>query len=153
MCGFSQGGHLALMICQHPEFEAEDPQYQKDAVDAVSGLPNACIGCYAVATLERGHTYEVGADIFTHGDERLNAVYSAENGVTGDMCPTFIWLNRNDLIVPPEGAFRLIQACAAQKVPYEFHVFAGGAHGCGLGTGMPCSAWMPMACKWLKNVL
>ena len=153
VCGFSQGGHLALMTCQHPEFEIDDARYQKDDVDAVSGLPDACIVCYGVATLEEGHTFEVGAEIFTHGDDGLRAAYSAENGVTADMCPTFIWLNRDDLLVPVEGAYRLAEACAAREVPYEFHVFGAGGHGCGLGEGLPCGKWLSLAKAWLDRVL
>lgn len=153
VCGFSQGGHLALMTCQHPEFEIDDPSYQRDAVDAVSSLPNACVVCYGVATLEKGHTFEVGAEIFTHGDDGLRATYSAENGVTAAMCPSFIWLNGDDLLVPAEGAYRLAEACAAREVPYEFHVFEAGGHGCGLGEGLPCGQWLPLAYGWLKRTL
>lgn len=153
VCGFSQGGHLALMTCQHPEFEIDDPSYQRDEVDGVSSLPNACVVCYGVATLEKGHTFEVGAEIFTHGDDGLRATYSAENGVTAGMCPSFIWLNRDDLLVPVEGAYRLAEACAAREVPYEFHVFEAGGHGCGLGEGLPCSQWLPLAFGWLNRTL
>ena len=152
-CGFSQGGHLALMTCQHPEFTVDDPSYRPDEVDALSSVPNACIVCYGVATLEKGHTFEVGAEIFTHGDEGMRAEYSAENGVTGDMCPTFVWLNADDLLVPVEGAYRLADALAAQGVPYAFHVFGEGGHGCGLGGDLPCGAWMSLACDWMDRVL
>lgn len=152
-CGFSQGGHLALMTCQHPEFEIDDAAYRPDGADEVSGLPNACIVCYGVATLEKGHTYEVGAEIFTHGDDGLRALYSAENGVTDDMCPTFIWLNADDLLVPVEGAYRLADALKARGVPYAFHVFESGGHGCGLGEDLPCGAWLSMACVWLDRVM
>ena len=73
--------------------------------------------------------------------------------MTPDMCPVFIWLNRDDRVVPPVGAFWLAEACAAQDVPYEMHVFGSGGHGCGLGKGLPCQKWLSLACSWLNHVL
>lgn len=152
VCGFSQGGHLALMTCEHPDYTINDENYTPDEIDEESSMPNACITGYGVVTLEKEKTFEIGAQIFTHCDDSLRDEYSAEKGISDDMCPVFSWLCADDPLVPPENSFLLANACEEKNIPYELHVFQNGGHGIGLAEGLNASAWLDLSVSWLENL-
>ena len=52
--------------------------------------------------------------------------------------------------MPVENSLLLASALAANKVPYELHIFAEGPHGLGLATELPDVArWAGLCQHWL----
>lgn len=148
--GFSAGGHLtcsAATLYTPGDPDAEDP------IERLSSRPDAFVPCYAVVSLSQ----------FPHAGSRLSLLgealgddqmvvrrFSAEQNVTSDTPPAFIWHTASDNCVPVENSLLLAAALAAKKVPYELHIFAEGPHGLGLATELPDVArWAGLCQHWL----
>ncbi|MEY4760947.1 MAG: hypothetical protein RLZZ200_803, partial [Pseudomonadota bacterium] len=72
--------------------------------------------------------------------------------VTADMPPTFIFHTVGDGLVPVQGSMRFAMALAEKHVPVEFHAFAEGEHGVGLGgSDQALTAWPDLLEKWLRG--
>ena len=137
--GFSAGGHLAASLgtlWHRPELElGEDCR------------PDALILSYPViSTGAFGHRESV--DNVTGGDAALLELLSLENQVTEKMPPTFLWHCVGDESVPVENSLMLAAAMQRAGVPYECHLFAGGAHGISVCT-QEVETPNPEAAKWL----
>ena len=76
--------------------------------------------------------------------------FSAEQNVSADTPPAFIWHTAEDDCVPVQNSLLLAGALAAKGVPFELHVFPEGPHGLGLAPENPDVArWAPMCQRWL----
>ena len=118
--GFSAGGHLAASL--GTLWQREDLGLGREC------RPDALVLCYPVITAgEYGHAESI--ENVTGGDPELLELLSLENQVTPHMPPTFIWHCTGDESVPVENTLLLTAAMQRAKVPYECHLFAGGAHG------------------------
>lgn len=148
--GFSAGGHLT---CSAATLYAPGNPDAEDPIERLSSRPDAFIPCYAVVSLMQ----------FPHAGSRMNLLgkelgddqtvvrrFSAEQNVTPDTPPAFIWHTASDNGVPVENSLLLASALAANKVPYELHIFAEGPHGLGLATELPDVArWAGLCQHWL----
>ena len=138
--GFSAGGHLAASLgtlWQRPE----------------TGLgrecrPDALVLCYPVITAGEYRHAESIKNV-TGGDPELLELLSLENQVTPHMPPTFIWHCTRDESVPVENTLLLTAAMQRAKVPYECHLFNGGAHGISVCTREVETPY-PAAAKWVE---
>ena len=150
LLGFSAGGHLAASAgVYHDQAPGID-----DAVDAVSGRPDALILSYPVIT--SGEFRHEGSMINLYGpnmaaeDKRR---FSLEHAVTSDTPPTFLWHTAEDAGVPVENSLLFASALRKHRVPFELHVFPHGAHGAGLSAGDDYVArWFEFCVKWLKSM-
>ena len=148
MLGFSAGGHLAASLgtlWNHPAVKlGEDSR------------PDALVLCYPVITTGK-YRHAESADNVTGGDPALTALLSLENQVTPQMPPTFLWHCTGDESVPVENSLMLLTAMQREGVPYECHLFAGGAHGISMcnrevETVYPeAAAWVPLCQTWLNK--
>ena len=129
--GFSAGGHLAATAST--QFDAGDAS-ASDPIDRRSSRPDVSVPVYPVITF---------TDPFTHAGSRRNLLgdnpsqelidsMSAEKRVTKDTPPTFIFHTADDEAVPVENAILYALGAAANKVPFELHVYEHGRHGVGL---------------------
>lgn len=57
---------------------------------------------------------------------------SLEKHVTENTPPTFLWHTATDELVPVENSYVFAEACKAEQVPFELHVFGNGGHGLSL---------------------
>ncbi|MGD0346119.1 MAG: alpha/beta hydrolase [Terracidiphilus sp.] len=149
--GFSAGGHLAALA--GTQFLPGKPDAD-DAIERVSSRPDFLVLGYPWLGA-------VGAD-FSHLNyckmfnlmdqcEALRAAYSPELFVTRDTPPTFIYHTFNDTTVPVDQSLRFFEALVKAGVPSEYHVFANGAHGSGLGKGdAALDQWPGLLENWLR---
>lgn len=143
--GFSAGGHLAASL---GTLWQEQPQ-------GAACRPDALVLCYPVITTGEFAHAESVANV-TGGDPALREKLSLEKRVTAQMPPTFLWHCVGDESVPVENALLLATAMQRAGVPYECHLFAGGAHGvsmCNREVETPypaCAEWAPLCKTWLN---
>ena len=154
MMGFSAGGHLAAMESVSAETAAADAA---DAIDRASSKPDFVVLGYpwmnAMQPNEEGIiTYcSVIPAVPKESCKGLEEKYSPVKHVTSATPPTFIYITSDDQTVDVESSVEYYAALRAAKVPVEFHSFAHGAHGSGLGGGDAALDEWPMLLEaWLR---
>ena len=146
--GFSAGGHLAASL----------GVLWNDAELSLGEAcrPDALVLCYPVVTMGE-FAHRESADNVTGGDPALIEKLSLEHHVTSRMPPAFVWHCVDDESVPVENTLLLTTAMQRAGVPYECHLFAGGAHGISMcdqevETPYPAIAeWVPLCKNWLNQ--
>ena len=132
LCGFSAGGHLSVMVAEHPVTE----NIAADAIGATRSTPDACILAYPVTTLGEG-TFETMPRIFL-GENMNNAEeiakYSYPNNI-GTMPPTFVFYSVKDQFVNYDAnSIAFADAMTAAGRDVTIAAYEDGGHGIGLGT-------------------
>jgi len=136
LVGFSAGGHAAALATVRARPDAR--------VDA-------CILGYPVITTRpelptRSRRVLIG-DPPVEADEHAT---SADEHVSPDTPPCFIWHTADDEVVPVEHSYRLAIALARAGIRHELHVYPHGAHGLGLAEHHPGTAEWTRTCeRWL----
>jgi len=142
--GSSAGGHLAATLLT--KFDAGNLD-AIDPVDRHSSRPDVGILCYPVITF---HGKFVQQDtrqnlLGTNYTDELSALLSAQDHVTAQTPPCFIWHTVEDEIVPVENALLFASALRAAGVPFALHLYERGLH----GLGLQHHAWPAEALHWL----
>lgn len=146
--GFSAGGHLAASL--GALWNDRELALGSDC------RPDALVLCYPVITTGK-FAHRESADNVTGGDPALLEKLSLEKQITAQMPPTFVWHCVGDESVPVENTLLLTTAMQRAGVPYECHLFAGGAHGISLcnqevETPYPDIApWLDLCKTWLNG--
>jgi len=152
--GSSAGGHLAATLATH--FTNGDTS-ATDPIDRVSSRPNVAILCYPVITLEEPfmHKGSLINLLGTNPPPGLVEELSAEQHVTSNTPPCFIWTTFEDKTVPAENSFMFAEALRKAHVPFDFHVYQHGGHGQGLGSHVYDPSkflpWVSDCAYWLKS--
>jgi acetyl esterase/lipase len=156
--GFSAGGHLAAM-----ESVSADTAGAKaaDVVDHASSRPDFVVLGYpwlnAMTPNTTGLITYCATNPTVHGIsdakcKEFETKYSPVRFVTSATPPTFIYITSDDKTVDVQAAIDYYEALRAAKVPVEFHSFAHGAHGSGLGSGDPAlDLWPGLLDAWLRG--
>ena len=150
--GFSAGGHLATMVCQHEP----EKKLANDPINEVSSKPDAVLLGYAVTTLGDG-TYETMPGAFlgeaNKNNSELIAKYSFTNDISA-MPPAFIFYSKLDTLVDPEkNSVALADALTSAGKTVEIHAYDDGGHGVGLGKDYPeYSKWLEQSCEFLAEL-
>ncbi len=149
VCGFSAGGHLAMLTAQQDE-----PDPICDEISKESSRPNACVLVYAVTTFLEG-TFEAMPRIFLRSKkddrelrERFSYSYKPD-----EMPPSFICASRLDAAVDCElNAKPLYDAMTAHERDVELKIYSDAPHGCGLGTSFAdFGKWFSDATEFLRS--
>lgn len=153
--GYSAGGHLASMVLTRYDFEIDDPNYTKDAIDEVSAEPNASVLCYAVITLSGDGAHSTTRKNFI-SDESKYEYYSADKAVTSETAPTFLWCHQNDKSVNAEiNTKAMAKALEEKGVKHEVHVYDDNGtrdHGIGIAQDYEeAKEWPTLATSFLKS--
>jgi acetyl esterase/lipase len=128
--GFSAGGHLAVALSTHPEFQGAN--VPPSTIDA---RPNFQLDIYPGAL--RGPDGKVDPSILP----------------TPEVPPTFLVQAENDTTAHVETSLVYFQALKDAKIPAELHLFTQGGHGFGLRpTELPISHWTALAETWLHTI-
>ena len=148
--GFSAGGHLASSAATH--FDAGDPR-AADPVERASSRPDLAILIYPVITLE-GPFAHAGSRTNLLGstpDEDLVRMLSSDRQVSPATPPTFLVHGSADAGVPCENSLLMAAALSRARVPFELHIYEGGAHGFGMQPTAPgVSPWTERCAEWLR---
>lgn len=155
MMGFSAGGHLAAM--ESVSADTADAN-AADVVDRASSKPDFVVLGYpwlnAMQPNEAGLiTYcSVIKAVPRESCSGFETQYSPVKHVTSATPPTFIYITSDDQTVDVDSSVEYFRALRAAKVPVEFHSFAHGAHGSGLGSGDPAlDLWPTLLDAWLRG--
>ncbi len=129
--GFSAGAHLAVVLCNHPDFRRpEQPEHEPDA------RPDFALIIYPGYLTDQPALDKLAAGI----DPGPNTP------------PTFL-LQAEDDPVHEENVLLYFQALKQNKVPAELHIFAQGGHGYGLRpTSLPITHWPVLAETWMHTI-
>lgn len=149
--GFSAGGNLACNAATH--YDKGIPG-SEDPIERYSSRPDDFVPCYAVVSfISYTHMGSVNR-LLGQEAENLDCqrFFSAEQNVTPDTPPAFIWHTFKDNLVPVENALNLAAALSAKGVPAELHVFPFGGHGMGLAENdSTVHQWTLLLKKYLKD--
>ncbi len=156
MWGFSAGGHLTATA--GTKFDAGDAT-ATDSIAHQSSRPDFLILAYPVITLEAPDAH-AGSRKYLLGenpDPALVALLSAEQHVTAQTPPTFLFSTTDDKTVPIINSVMFYEALLKAGVPAEMHIFEHGRHGSGLGTlsetqtNPALAAWPSLLLPWLQT--
>ncbi len=150
--GFSAGGHLAYMTALRYKDGSVNPE---DPTDSVSGRPDFAVACYAVASFEKFAHMGTAECFLGEGFTTLDLhTFSAEQNVTPDTPPMFLWHTAGDEVVPVENSLNMAKALRANRVPFSLHIYPNGGHGLGLAADIPLTSnWTKDLKAWLSEIL
>jgi acetyl esterase/lipase len=139
--GFSAGGHLAALLSTGVDSAPVAPEHRVDL--AVLGYP-------VISMTHEPHSDSLASLLGDDDTLDRRRSLSAENLVTAQTPPTFLWHTTADDGVPVSHSLRYASALAAHNVPFDLHVFERGEHGLGLGYGQgSLEAWSALCESWL----
>jgi acetyl esterase/lipase len=155
MMGFSAGGHLTAMV---GTTGGPGDSAASDPIDRVSSRPDFLILGYpwlnAMQPNTRGLiTYcSVLAGIPRKDCPEFEKRYTPVDHVTKETPPTFIYITSDDETVDVSASVAFYAALRAAGVSVEFHSFAHGSHGSGLGSGDPSlDLWPTLLDAWMRG--
>lgn len=91
------------------------------------------------------------------------ALYSNEKNVSRHTPPVFLWHTADDDCVPVQNTLLMAEALAAEKIPFEVHIYPHGWHGLCLATDETArgerdairpniATWLPLSVTWLESI-
>lgn len=132
VCGFSAGGHAAATA--GTMWNREDV-LARSGCTGEEGKPNALILGYPCITIDvEGQGLMYSRLCGERTLEELREVASAEKWVGEHTPPVFLWNAYHDKLVSVEHGLMLMNALAANNVPFECHTYMNGAHATALNT-------------------
>lgn len=148
--GFSAGGHLAATA--GTGFDPGDPG-ASDPVERESSRPDLMILSYPVITFgEHRHQGSLEHLLGSDASPELRIALSAENRVSENTPPTFLWHTVADAVVPVENSLLFAAALSRNRVPYELHLYQDGAHGLSLAQDDPAAgSWTHLCAVWMAK--
>lgn len=134
--GWSAGGHLAAVT----------------ATDPAAALDFAILA-YPVISMEPGTTHMGSMRNLIGGDAQpeIRHQMSAQNRVSSETPPTFIFHTANDDSVSVQNSLLFAASMAAHQCPFEILVLPDGPHGIGLALNDPKISWTEELYRWLQN--
>lgn len=131
--GFSAGGHLVVILGNHPDFIRSG---ESSSNIPVSARPDFVVAIYPAYLAEPPALTQLARGI----DPGANTP------------PTFL-LQAEDDPVHEENVLVYFQALKQLKVPAELHVYAEGGHGYGLRpSALPVTHWPKLVETWLHTI-
>jgi acetyl esterase/lipase len=152
LIGFSAGGHLAALAATRP---VPGNPNAEDAIDRVSSRPDYLVLGYpwiGAVSMDYSHLNYCKEFHLENECAELTAKYNPDLFVSKDTPPTFIYHTFDDQTVPIEQSMGFFEALVKAGVQTEYHVFASGSHGSGLGKGnLSLDQWPGLLGTWLRD--
>lgn len=147
--GFSAGGHLAATAATKWDAGTANAT---DPLDGVSSRPDFAILAYPVITMTDPFTHERSREnlLGPNAPKGLVSDLSAENNVSRDTPPTFLFHTTTDDAVPVENSLLFYAALRKAGVPAEMHLYRAGPHGIGMNGYAADASWPGLAKDWLQ---
>lgn len=156
--GASAGGHLcAAEAALYKEAgdvadrELEPDYPQSEAVKRADPRPDKVCLCYPVISFLK-EPHEGSAQALTGGQDSLREKLSAENLVTPDYPPAFVWTCADDDCVPPSNAVRMGEALERSGVRHQLHIYPSGGHGCALAFSKEAWGWSQAMTEFFRDL-
>lgn len=112
-------------------------------------VPSAIISLYPVAALNS--VIEKGLAFFcARGGIKFADLDPAKN-VADDCPPVFFWRGGQDILVSGPSQLEYKEALEKKGIPYVFHQYKKGKHGCGLCTGLDGEGWLDEAVEFWEK--
>ncbi|HJB29636.1 MAG TPA: alpha/beta hydrolase [Candidatus Blautia faecavium] len=175
VCGFSAGAHNAALYSAvwHTDLLSGHFKTKKEFF-----RPAAVILCYMVSDYVDFEKLMENMAISKTDKAMMKACFIALTGeenpdlqkreaispdrlVTKYMPPAYIWATSADNVAPVQHSLRMAEALAAQKVPFELHIFEEGQHGLSAADqtsavvkehmNTDAARWVELADAWLKK--
>lgn len=158
LCGFSAGGHLAASLAVH-----WDKPLLRELYPNGECRPNGTILCYPIVTAHQPYRAPIFLDeLCVNESSEWFSWLSAEDHVTPDTPPCFLWHNADDKDVSVMNSVLYASALSKESVPYEMHIFPQGGHGLSLADettaageneiNPTCAQWSDLAIRWLQRM-
>lgn len=152
VCGFSAGGHLACAVGLQGEHRPNALILSYPAID---------LGGAEEAKAARNQIVETLLGKADYTQEEMD-VLNLHKHVTKEAPPAFIWTTGEDELVIVEHTLKLVAEYAAQKRPFEYHVFQKGEHGLSLAqpwlangrksmVDAHAAKWFEWSVEWLRS--
>ena len=130
LVGFSAGGHLAASFATNYQEIAKLLNINENNIK-----PFALILGYPVITfMEEQYAHAYTRHIITGDDLELKEKLSVERHITKDFPPTYTFSTIEDMVVPIQNSYLLIDKLKEYNVTYKAHIFEKGIHGGSLFT-------------------
>lgn len=133
--GFSAGGHLAATSSNQHDYDF-------------------AMLIYPVITFLDPHLHKGSRNNLLGPDANQAKIreFSAELMVDEDTPPTFLVHAADDGAVPVQNSLLYYEACLANDVPVDMHLYAGGGHGFGMINPTTEDRWMEALLHWLGSM-
>lgn len=150
--GSSAGGHLASTVCVHYD-HPHSRQEKQDEIDQLSARPDVALLLYPVLAMQPPFYHEGSRNNLLGGhNAELEELLTTYKHVNAKTPPSFIFQTTDDQAVPVENTLRWVEACHANKVSVEAHIYETGVHGLGLSyTHAPTHSWPDLCVAWLRR--
>jgi acetyl esterase/lipase len=147
--GFSAGGHLASTTATHFTANADAGNQ-----DTTSVRPDFAILIYPVISFDSTITHKGSRNklVGSGAPNETMDFFSNEKQVTAKTPPTFLVHAGDDAGVPVQNSLRFYEACLANKVPAEMHLYPKGGHGFGMYNRTTTDSWMDRMFNWLETL-
>ena len=135
IAGFSAGGHVAGLLgtgwnSKRLDYLLENVLHCSHEYVKPDGM---LLGYPVITSGIDAHRASFERSLGEKYDEFIDEV-SIEKRVDKDTPPAFIWHTCEDKTVPLENSLLMVEALRKQEIPFDYHVYAKGTHGLGLGT-------------------
>lgn len=145
MIGFSAGGHLVASM------GTEKIGYK------YYGIPKPEVLFLAYPVITMGEKTHSGSRRYLLGKSWKESSlqiekYSIENQITSCYPPIFVWQFENDNTVPVENTKMLVESLKQNHIKNTYELFAGTAHGVGLGVGTKAEKWLEHAVSFWESL-
>ncbi len=147
--GFSAGGHLAATAATHFNVNAD-----ASIIDTTSVKPDFAILIYPVISMDSTITHKGSRNNLIGANATQNSLnnFSNELQVTKNTPASFLVHASDDAAVPVQNSLRYYEACVANKVAVELHLYPKGGHGFGMYNKTTDDNWMERLRNWLQRL-
>ena len=149
--GFSAGGHIASVLATLFD---DGVQASPDPVEHVSDRPDFVVVAYPLISMKPGIGHNGSREhlLGPQPSSALISLLSAEDHVTPQSPPAFVFATNDDEAVPSQNSVLYAAACQRAGVPVELHLFEHGQHGVDLAEHLPVlHVWTLLLENWMEQ--